>query len=80
MEKALLKCCECGENLGYRIGDLVDEIPNVTTLVKYNNDSGFTVDGLWCENCCGGVDEFPDEEHLGCRNWPNCDTEGCGVW
>ena len=19
-----------------------------------------------------------DNQHLGCQNWPNCDTEGCG--
>jgi len=20
----------------------------------------------------------PPDRHLGCQNWPNCDTEGCG--
>jgi len=25
-------------------------------------------------------DAYNEEDHLGCRNWPNCDTEGCGEW
>lgn len=20
------------------------------------------------------------DDHVGCANWPNCDTEGCGYW
>ena len=24
--------------------------------------------------------ELEEIKHLGCRNWPNCDTEGCGEW
>ena len=26
-------------------------------------------------------DHYEDADlHLGCRNWPVCDTEGCGAW
>ena len=26
------------------------------------------------------LNEQEEAKHLGCRNWPNCDTEGCGEW
>ena len=25
-------------------------------------------------------EEAAEARHLGCPNWPNCDTEGCGAW
>jgi len=24
--------------------------------------------------------ELEEIKHLGCRNWPVCDSEGCGAW
>lgn len=24
------------------------------------------------------IDPYNNIFHLGCKNWPNCDTEGCG--
>ena len=26
------------------------------------------------------LEEKEEIKHLGCRNWPVCDIEGCGVW
>jgi hypothetical protein len=47
-----------------------------------------TVDGNWIPTYNHKRNKLPPhgvwealheiDEHLGCANWPNCDTEGCG--
>jgi len=50
------------------------------------NKRTFKVINRWSEECHIAeyfIDEDEGEDetlHLGCRNYPVCDTEGCGEW
>jgi len=58
-------CAVCGTHVIY--ADLHRHEPTKTWL---------------CEKCVKIYKKFgelfPDELHLGCKHWPNCDTAGCG--
>lgn len=56
-----------------KIKELENEIAN-----RYENDDFYDESQEKLVDELKELDPYNDMFHLGCKNWPNCDTEGCG--